>query len=262
MSEKMDSFITPLGLVFTDARGQVVFVDYYFLHLVRCDDADKLIGSPLQAALGIEPLVAKQLLKKITQAGFVHEFPLTLKPGDQEPLEVLCTGVATFDDRDGFIGTDITLYDPALAGIPETQFTQHRQVLGTRIQQIQAEVEVLETQTQVQLYVQAQIGGLQILLARMGGPRIRDTLDTILSKMIAQQRWPIQMRDGALVFGNQELEAALYSALMAEVVHYSANVIGHRMVVQEMRAADGQMDKEVIGAVEPLGLRRFLDSHS
>lgn len=249
----------PLGLIFTDSRGQVVFVDYYFLRLIHANDADQIIGGALHHALGIDPQVAGQYLKDIVRDGFIHPFPLEIKPVSGSPIQVLCAGVATYNDRDELIGIDISLFDLADAEMPETQVTHHHDVIGAHIQGMQLGTAV-PVQAYAQLYVRAQIGGLQILLARMGGPRIRDTMNALLRKMIMQHQWPMRIEAGQVAFDEEEVDPAAYSTLMTEVVRYAANVIGRRMVFQELRTVDEQMDSEVIDAVRPLGLRLFLDA--
>ncbi len=245
----------PLGLIFTDVKGQVVFVDYYFLHLVRCRNADQVIGSPLHETLGINAQLSRQFLKAITRDGFVHQLPLDIQSATGELIPVLCAGVATYDDRDTLIGIDISLFDPADAELPGTLMTHHQEVIGSHIQGM-----YLPAQSYAQIYVRAQIGGLQILLARMGGPRIRETLNVLLDKLINRHGWPMRIEAGQVAFDDDELDPTIYLTLMTEVARYATNVIGRRMVMQELQTVDGQMDQAAIEAVHPLGLRQLIET--
>jgi hypothetical protein len=133
-------------------------------------------------------------------------------------------------------------------------------VIGAHIQGMQ--MGGVPVQTYAQVYVRAQIGGLHILLARMGGPRISEALNALLYKMIMQHAWPMRIEAGQIAFDEQEIDASAYLILLTEVVRYAANVIGRRMVIQELQAVDGQMDPDIIEVVHPLGLRQFFESVS
>jgi len=175
-------------------------------------------------------------------------------------MRVLCTGVATYDDRNSFIGADLTLRSSSSAAIIHQPLT-HADSLSTHIQQVQAQAESLESEALLQVYVTAQLGALDILLARMGGPRVRKTLTTVAHKKAEQLGLPLCMADGIvkLTCRTREQDSSDCMALLQEVTNYAASVIGRRMVVDELRAVDGQMDVRTQDVADHAGLRKVLN---
>jgi hypothetical protein len=251
----------PLALLFTDADEQILFVNDELLKIIDCPEAGAVVGEPFHQALGVDHKLVSQLMQDINQIGYVHDWPLELHPTTRSPLEVLCTGVAAYDDRGGFIGADITLRDPVLAGVPETPFTHHKDALHARIKQIQSEVETLEDRSSLQLYFMAQAYALEILLARMGGPRVCRTLDGIANRIIDKRSWPIRVKDGAFTFEKPDLPPDVYATLLVGIAHYAADVIGARMVAAEIQAVDEQMDPHLRDVARQAGLQGFFDDY-
>src|SRR5512138_1871209 len=162
-----------LGLIFTDAKGRIVFADNRFLALVGQPEAGRLVGQPLDRVINVARDAIGGLIQDIAHAGYVHERTLTIQRGDGYLMQALCTGVASYDDRNAFIGADLTLRDPQHA--TAHQAVTHHDVLWNRIQHIEAEADAQATQREVlaQLYFTAQISTIEVLLGRLGGPRIQ-----------------------------------------------------------------------------------------
>jgi hypothetical protein len=244
-----------LALMFTDAQGQVVFVDNNFLSLMKCPEAGVVVGEPLHRALRADSKVISQLLKDVSISGYVHDREIEVLPWSGDPVTVRCTGVATFDDREGFIGADFTLRDAALAKSDAPQPTHHRDALTTRIKQVHAEATSLESKILLQLYFSTQVSALEILLARLAGPRILHTLESKLNH--ASELQGVYIKDGHLTFESKDIPADVYYALLNEVIKYSSGVIGRRMVSHELQIVDEQMDAESRRMAEQAGLRQL-----
>src|SRR5688572_25738205 len=132
---------TPLALLFTDARGRVVFVDNNFLELLAYAEATSLVGEPLHKVVGVDAPAVMSLMQDAARQGYVHERPLTLHNVKSGALTVLCSSVATFNSDGEFIGVDITFHDAADASDEDDTAPAHGDILQTRIQQIHAEAE-------------------------------------------------------------------------------------------------------------------------
>jgi hypothetical protein len=247
-----------LGLIFTDAKGRIVFADNRFLALVGQPEARKLVGEPLDRVINVARDSIGGLIQDIAHAGSVHERTLTIQRGDGYLVQALCTGVASYDDRNAFIGADLTLRDPQHA--TTHQMVTHHDVLQTRIQQIEAEADAQATHHEVlaQLYFTAQISTIQVLLGRMGGPRIQQYVEDFLNQASAGNKWPIQVKGGHFLITASSMPDAAYAALLRGVMDYGSAIVGLRLLVHEMRALDGQMKPETCEVAAELGLRDWL----
>jgi hypothetical protein len=276
----------PLALLFTDARGRIVFVDNNFLEMLHYETASSLVGTPLNKVAGIEASALSSLLQDVARTGYVHERPLALHGPGGTSLDVLCSSVATYNPEGEFIGVDMTFHDAADATLEDDTAPVHGDVLQSRILQIHAEAEARaqaqadeaeaharlqadealaraanqanqraqEEQILRQLYFTAQVNALQVLLARMGGPRVHATLEESLNKSAAKNRWPIRILGGQITIGdNMPVEG--YQTLLGSVVDYGANVVGRAWMLQEMKAVDLRMDARTREIAEQAGLR-------
>lgn len=259
LSPQASSLYDPgLGLIFTDARGRIVFVDNKFLALVGQQEAQKLVGEPLNNVISVPHEAVSGLMHDVARAGYIHERRLVIMRGDGALVEALCSGVASYDDRKAFIGADLTLRDPRHA--TARQAATHHDVLGARIQQIEAEADAQATQHEVlaQLYFTALISTISVLLGRMGGPRIQSYIEDFINQASASKDWPIQVKGGHFVISTSGAPAEGYRALLMGVIEYGTAIIGRRLLTQEMRALDAQMKPETREVASAMGLRDWL----
>lgn len=264
MSVASGASATVPGLVFVDAIGRVVFADQNFLTLTRQPDVAHLVGEPLHKVLGVPQPVARDLIKAIGAAGYVHEQPLSIADGAGNPIELSCTGVAAYDDRGNPIGADLTLHE-AQAASPHALPTTHQDALSRRIQQIEQEVTAREAQGRqvlTQLYFTAQASALQVLLGRLGGPHVREMVETMLNKAAAESHWDVRLRGGHFVLGLKDVPDEAYRALLETMVAYGTNIAGRRIIETEMQMVDGQMTPHAQEVAAEIGLRDFLNAAS
>jgi hypothetical protein len=253
-----DLYRAGLGLVFTDARGRIVFVDNRFLNLVGELEAGALVGKPLNAVIHVANEAIRALIQDIAHSGYVHERQLTIVRGDGAPVETICTGVATYDDRKAFIGADLTLRDPSQASPNEP--ATHSDVLGARIQQIEAEADAQAAQYEIlaQLYFTSLVSSIQVLLGRMGGPRVQATVEDIVNQRSAKGGWSIGLKGGHFIIVASGVPVEAYHTLLDEVLDYGRNVIGGKMLAYEMRAVDEHMKPETQTIADQYGLREWV----
>lgn len=244
-----------LGLIFTDARGRVVFVDNKVMSLLGQVDTGRLVGEPLHSIVRVAFDVINNLLTEIARTGYVHEQPLVITRSDGTRVETICTGIASYDDQHVFIGADLTLRDPS--AVAPAQLATHGDVLGVRIQQIEAEADAQIAQDELlaQLYITALIGAVQVLLARMGGQRVSEAMESVLNGRAAKAGWPFKLTGGQFVINTVDLAPEAYRALLDEVIGYARNVTGSRLLFQEMRALDEQMTTAARDVASHFGMR-------
>jgi hypothetical protein len=247
-----------MGLLFTDSRGRIVFADSNFLEMTRREKHSSLVGEPLHRVLLVEQPEAGTLIQEIARSGYVHEHRMDIQDTDGGIIQVACTGVATYDDQGSFIGTDLTLRH--ITGQPgeEAHFVDHGDILSARIKQIQEEADTHWEQDEgalAQGYFTSQVTALQILLGRMGGPRVRDMVEALINQTASKNRWPLQMKNGHLITGDGEIPLEAYQSLQEQVIDYGVNVIGRRAIAHEMNAVENEMEAHLLEGAGQAGLR-------
>jgi hypothetical protein len=100
---------------------------------------------------------------------------------------------------------------------------------------------------------------MQVLLARMGGPRVQTTVEDIVNQRAAKGGWPIQLKGGHFVITAGSVPAEAYQMLLKEVIDYGRNIIGGRLLTQEMRALDAQMKLETRDIADQFNLRDWFE---
>lgn len=257
-----DSHGAALCLVFTDARGRIVFADTNFLELLSQDDTASLVGEPLHKALRVAPQSVSELMAAIARTGYVREHLIDTQGDDGERLSIACTGVATYDDQGSFIGADLTICDATHFAPTNPHVVDHGDILSVRIKEIQGEAEkqwVEEEETLALGYFTALMSALQVLLGRMGGPRVWEMVETLVNHTANKHDWSVQLRGGRLIVSGEELPIDAYVVLLDQVVDYGASIIGQQIIVREMQAVDGQMTDHLRDMAGQAGLRHWLE---
>jgi len=234
----------PLGLLYTDAEGQVVFANWHFYHMMNYDRDHEIIGKPVHEALRIDRKTAATLLatgRQSTAPTTLFELPGATASGE----DILCSCEAAYDDRQNFIGTNLHL---ALASSGD--------YIGTEP----------DPKVVLHTYITFQINALQVALARMAGQRVHDALEDIVNEMAQRYGWSISIRDGLLSSGLDDAQADVaayanaYRALLAKVVDYATNVVGPHLVGREMQAVDDKIAPQALDLVNRFGLGGLHDS--
>ena len=249
-----------VALLFTDASGQVVFVDNNFIRMMNRSEASTAVREPLHEVLGLDHETAVQLLRDIAQTGYVQQRMLDVLDTTGTIVRVSCTGMATYDDQETFVGADITLQEVASPGTPEAQSIFHQDSLEVLIREVHAEIKIVEDHTRLQPYFTAQVYALQRLLLRVGGTRLTENLEAIVNETAQRNGWPISMKEGHVEIEISSTELDIHHrALLAKAVTYAVSVIGRHMVTREMQAVDELMDVKTIELATQLGLRELFN---
>ncbi len=244
-------------MLFTNVRGDVVFVDRNFLLLTKRSPDELVVGKPFYSLLGIDAQSATHWLRDLMQQGFAVRRPASLTTNTGTLRPALATGVAAYAERMSFIGADILLTLPSLDYRLPTQSIRHTDVMSTYLQQAVLDARLTKSRTFLQVYVVAQIDALQILLGRMSGLQIRDRLEQILNETARGQGIPALMRNGYLEFTHKTTNLGAYGSLLRAAVGYSVNVLGKRLVAAEIRAIP--IDPQLVEVVTQLDLQGLLE---
>ncbi len=228
------------ALLMTNMLGQVIFVDQTCLKLLKRHyaEARNIIGKPMTDVLGISAKDGEQLLKDVSKAGRLEKRLLEIKDTKGAVLQVLCTVVATKDDKGGFVGADITL----------------RPVADTARSDFITVDKHLDTQDEsfYQVYFQSQIKVLWDLAVQLGGKKLGANLDRIINETSERNVWAIKMQDGQVKVEQRSTDADVYRALLAKAVAYVVSIVGKKAVAKGMQSVDQRTDPHILEQVGEL----------
>jgi hypothetical protein len=249
--------VPSLAMLFTDALGQVVFVDHTFLRLMNLAEAGSVAGEPLHKALGMEQKAARQLLEDLRAAGHIQDRQLELQSVKGRTMKVVFTGVATYDESGTFLGADLTLRDLKRA-TNEIKMVERGDVIKTRVQQLLDDDAPVAAIDYVELYFKTQMEALHVLLVRLMGLWVRDQLDAVINEQAEQHGWGVRFRDGLFCMVFREDETEMYRILLGTAADYAVSLIGARIVAREMQTVDANMDSRAFEAAFNAGVNLIL----
>lgn len=232
------------ALLFTNVLGQVIFVDHYFLKMMkrRSSDVRAIVGKPLHEIIGLDSETVEQLIQEIGETGRVSERQLTLQDARGAPFAVFCGGVATYDNDGAFVGADITLR--RAASTPDSRPDTIAIDLNTK------------DETMLQMYFTAQVEALHELLIRLGGQRLGSNLETIINETSQRNVWPVNMQSGRVHVELKITDVDVYNALLSKAAAFARSVSGPSMVRKKMQGIDKTMDVTTLELVKEKGLDR------
>jgi hypothetical protein len=239
-----------LALLYTNEQNEVVFADNSFLKMVDCGNAGVLVGEPLHRVLGVQYSDVAAVMRKAIERGYVHEQPLEIMKGSGLTIPVLFTCVATYDERGTFIGADIALSDPSYGSLLGSLPTDHAGLLQARAHRIYSSITEVKVRRESQillLYFAAQVSALQVLVARLAGPRVLKTFEGTVNKSAQRHETPIWIDEsGEVAAESSDIRALALRAVLADGASFVSNIVGRRAVQREIEMVDEQMDPEVI----------------
>ncbi len=253
------------ALLFTDAAGRVVFVDSNFLRIFGYTDFGEIVGEPLSHVLGIGHRDAQELMHELARTGRIHERRLNLTDRRGHVQVMTCAGVATYDERGEFIGADLTFTSAAEAAVHEQAARHHFDTLNRHIRQTYDElgsgaVPDIDRESQLlTLYLKSHLDALTVLLSRLAGYRVCDTLARIFGDTVRKHGWPLMLRGSmiSLLPGTIPPREA-YRELLAALIGYAGGVVGRRRVVTELAAVHRHTDPQVQMLADACGLSDLL----
>jgi hypothetical protein len=242
--------------LFTNQRGQVVFVDHSFLKLMDYSEGSTLSGEPFHKALKLNPKTAEQLLEEIQKKGELSDRLVELT--ELTPLNTLVSisGVATYDQNGSYLGANVTLRKVIKEAKLSTK--ERLAIVKDGVTAIAPEptipAEIPEHRMFVELYFTTHIRALYVLLSRLIGLNAQKNVDKVINAVAAQRGVAIQIENGLFLTDITDIDYESLRTVLAEVIAYALNVIGRKIVVKEIQAVDGQMHPGVMKLADEAGL--------
>lgn len=230
----------PDALLMTNMLGQVIFVDQNCLKLLKRHyaDARHVVGKSLTEVLHLPAKTTDALLKEVSKTGRLDRRPLDIVDSKGVTVQVLCTAVATRDDKGAFVGADFTLHPQA--DVARSDFITVDKHLDTR------------DEGYYQVYFQEQVKTLWDLAVQLGGKRLGSNLDRILNETAERNVWAIQVQNGDAGIETRSADADVYRALLAKAVAYVAGIVGKQAVARGMQRVEDRMDPHIMTQVGEL----------
>jgi PAS domain S-box-containing protein len=250
---------SPTALVFTNMRGQIIFVDKQFLKMLQYQEMG-LVGAPFHKVVGIEADLARNLLQDVAQSGYIDGRDLRLQTTDGRVLNVSCSGIATYDENGKFLGADMTLRDVTSDGSLDFEKATFGDVVSQQVLKIDEQVEELRVKDALmplQQYFADQIKVLEEVLSQIGGSRLVGHLEGALNETAERQAWSFHIEKGNVTVNLRETQPEAYRALLSKAVNYAVSVIGPSMIARKMRVPDDAADARVLELAEQHGLREL-----
>ena len=248
----------PLAILFTNSGGRVIFANRNFLDMAEETPSKTVSGEQrLEAILPIEPRTMSKIISVLSGSGFIDRMPVSMLTTTGKPLSVLFSGVAAFGAKGDYIGADIFLlrqFTPAPPDSPTVPALRHTAILKMYVAEVFAGTRS-QGHTYMQGYVVAQIEVLQVLLARMGGPEARNTLERTVNEVLARHAVPARMKNGYLEFDQKSIDISIYRVVLQAAIRYARDAIGQRVVGQEMLKVDSQLDAGLLQLLTQMDLR-------
>jgi hypothetical protein len=252
MQEHAPATSSPLhtkGFLFTNASGEIIFADRAFLRMTKQNPKQASLIKALPGVFNIDSPTALGLINEITNERFVHnrEYSVKTTTGSLKPS--YASGVGVYVQKDLFIGADILLL-PVSSALGHTAPIDHSEIFQAYMDQALVESKLIGSGTFLQAYVTVHIETMQVLMHRIGGPQMRETLEQIINHEAQRLGVPATMRNGYLEFKTQKLYFDAYRMLYRMALSYAVNSIGVKLVEREMRMIDQKLDPKLIQLIQ------------
>ncbi|MBI1280864.1 MAG: protein kinase [Anaerolineaceae bacterium] len=233
---------TTQALLMTNTLGQVIFVDQPCLRLLKRhhNEARNIIGKPLHEVLGLDRTVTDQFIQQVGKRGRVEQQQIDIKDAFGKPVSVMWSATATQDDKNAFVGADISLkpIQDVIVNTDDFQ-TMDRRVDTT-------------DESYLQNYFIKQMLSLRDAMIQFGGKRLGTNLDKIINDTAQRNVWPVSMSDGKINIDLRSNDADIYRALLSKGIAYGVSLVGKKIIMSKMQAVDKQLDPRILQVVSEL----------
>lgn len=240
---------TTQALLMTNTLGQVIFVDQPCLRLLKRhhNEARAIIGKSVHEVLGLDRQVTDQFIQQVGKRGRVGEERIDIKDAFGTTISVLWSATATQDDKNAFVGADITL-KPIQDVIVNTN----------DFQTVDKRVDTTD-ESFMQTYFTSQMQALRDSMVQLGGKRLGANLDKIINDTAQRNVWPVTMFDGRINIELQSNNPDVYRALLSKGIAYAVGLVGKKMVMKSMQNVDKQLDASILKVVDQLKIYELFD---
>src|SRR5574341_975333 len=239
----------PLALVFTDRGGQVVFSDRNFRRLTKRKEVEAQTAAPLHTLLGVTQDTVARMIDSVARAGFVDAGETPIRTGTGSLRKRQGVGVAAYDEKHTLVGIDLIFALEKERIWPEAATVLHSDIMNIHLQQVLAEAHEYRDRTFLQSYFNSQIDTLHILLARLGGPAMCDSLETALNTTARGRGWPITFQHRQIDFPRTSIPFTSYGLLLNEAIAYASNAVGRRLALMELITLQTYLEPDVVKLV-------------
>ncbi len=119
------------GVLYLNAKNDILYANPYFLDMMGISDRTELLERPFPDSMWSDKSEADRLFKDIQENGFVRDRELTLYDSDGSPVFAMCSGVASRDDQNNFVGSEIMLCNITSKRQIQAELIQKNQLLET-----------------------------------------------------------------------------------------------------------------------------------
>lgn len=250
-SQQVPSTLTPIrkGLIFTDVEGHIIYVNNDFLSMVKRPESDAriLAGKLIHDVLGGEPGQIIDMIQNTIKIGSVNDRVFEIKTSNNEFISTLITSAATFDEKGKAIGVDLII---RRASTPTGDTTR----IAASAQNDFSTGE----KTYIQVYFTSQLDAIRILLVRLGGKKLGQTLERIINETAERNEWSVKVDESMINMDLLPEETHVYNALLVKAITYASSVIGAGVVEKQMKTVEEQMGEKALKLGKKLGLQEIL----
>jgi hypothetical protein len=206
-----------------------------------------IIGKPIHEVLGLDKSVTDAFIQQVGKRGRIEQQRIDIKDSFGAPISVMWSATATQDDKNAFVGADISLKPVQEIIINPNDF-----------QTVDRRVDTTD-ESYLQNYFIKQMQTLRDSMVKLGGKRLGNNLDKIINETAQRNVWPVTMNEGQIKIDLHSNDADVYRALLSKGIAYAVNLVGKKMVIKEMQAVDKQFDAMVMRVANELKIYELFD---
>lgn len=259
--DELDGYVGS-GLVFTNNKGQVIFTNQAFLDLLGFERRSAMMGKSLHQVLGVGSSDLVDLLETGRDRGdAARSVKIEVLDRRGETRNLWLESMPAYDGSHRFLGLNILVKEqveqtvvPHLPANPMPSAEDGQRYGSTRETSVHAAAEPTKGERLRQFFTD-QVDGLQILMARVAGLRVREAMEMIFNETAQKHLWPAAMVDGNIYIDPVAEEPSVYHTLLAELAQYAAIVIGWNTVTTEMRKHESKVEPAILALANETGLR-------
>ncbi len=133
------------GVVYTDARDNIIYANPYFLGMMGVKDKKQILDQPFPDYMWNNAGEAKRLFVDIKTDGFVREREMALYNHDGQPVFAMCSGVVSKDKDGTILGTEIMFCNITSKRSFQAELVEQHALLDTMLQSTPDPVLVLSS---------------------------------------------------------------------------------------------------------------------
>jgi len=190
--------------------------------------------------LGLDRQVTDQFIQQVGKRGRVEQQKIDIKDAFGKPVSVMWSATATQDDKNVFVGADISLkpIQDVIVNTDDFQ-TMDRRVDTT-------------DESFLQNYFIKQMLVLRDAMVQFGGKSMGTKLDKVINDTAQRNVWPVSMADGKINIDLRSNDADIYRALLSKGIAYGVGLVGKKIIISKMQGVDKQLDPRILQVVGEL----------